>query len=709
VKTLTAVFRESVILAIWIGLAFSGWQTALAANSMPHEYSSILRGIHFSLYSLGGFTIMGLALLIPGFIAALFVAIFSRDWDSRSIQRFLLSSAIGTGILITAAATRPIMIWSIIASGGFNIGSMFIAAGLLVLSYLLGTVFSVGAFALLDMLSVTGRWSLLWGWWLFMIAVPPTAIGLAHSSAFQPLGILLFLLPETIIWIFVLWFLLPRTFNWIERRSFLRSVIAVAVLAIIYLVTIPISRDIPPGAPADGENPPVVLITIDTLRADALDCYPEGDILRLGTPNIDRIADEGVVFENAYSSAPWTVPSVGSILSGLPPGAHGAVEMRQSTLSPGATTIAEILSANGYITGGFVVNALLGPSSGMNQGFDIYVEEDLLNRLGRRLLFQRLIDRVRLTWPNLLSQNVNPYMERDAVRRARDFISRHSGEKFFLWLHLFAPHTSWNPPKEYQTRAIEEFGVEIPREVISRQMQYRTGSKTINPSDLQSILALYAGEVAFADDSVGQVIDQLDSSGVLDDSLIIVSADHGEEFYEHDGAEHGHTLYPELVHIPLIIRHPGSIEYGIRIPDRVSLDSLAPTIIDLAGLSPELNDEPAAFFTDGFAALLDNREIDLPPVFFEDPLYFDHALSGVISNDFLYIDGEEAVLHPRLYYLPDDPDTWYDILRDYPRIGDAMSHLLDEYKQRCTEIAEVIGTGDSESIREQLRSLGYLN
>ena len=300
-------------------------------------------------------------------------------------------------------------------------------------------------------------------------------------------------------------------------------------------------------------------------------------------------------------------------------------------------------------------------------------------------------------------------MERDAVRRACNFISDHSGEKFFLWLHLFAPHSTWYPPREYRERAMEEFNVNIPRHVISQQEHYRSGVQPINPSDLRSLLALYVGEVAFADDNVGKIIDQLESDGILDDSLVIISSDHGEEFYEHDRIEHGHSLYPELLHVPLIMRHPSSIQSGIRIPDRVSLNSLTPTIIDLAGVPPELDGEPAAFFADGFSALLENDEIDLPPVFFEDPLYFDQSIIGVISDDFLYIGGQNAVLHPRLYNLASDPDTWYDILRDYPETGDAMSGLLTDYLDRCEVIAERIGTGDSEGIREQLRSLGYLN
>ncbi len=705
-RNLKSIFRESVTLAMYMGLVFAGWQTALAAGSMPHQLSTPITWIHFMLYSLGGFVLFGFVLLIPGIIVGLLVGLFKKNWETISIRKFLLAGAIGTGIILVVVALRQGLVLPVIMSAGSGGMPVVIAVGLILLSYLIGTALAVGALAMFESRPARSQWCMLWGWWLFMAFVPPFALSARGLPSFIE-GVIIFVV--AVVTIFVLIRFLPGLYEWLQRGRVARWSTATGILFLIYLVTVPFPNPSPAGQLADSGSPPVILISIDTLRPDAIDCYPSGDTLRLGTPNIQRIADDGAVFDRAYSTAPWTVPSVGSFISGLPPGAHGAVDDASSVLAPGATTIAEILGSNGYATGGFVVNAMLGPGSGMEQGFDVFDEEMHIHRDGRRLLFQRLIDRIRLYWPDPVTPNDNPVMERDAVCRASRFIRSHAGERFFLWLHLFAPHSSWIPPMEYRKRAADELGIEVSRRDIMRQPLLKDGTTPVTPDVLDGVYALYAGEVAFTDDNVGKIIEELEAQGIMDECLFVITSDHGEEFFEHDRIEHGYSLYPELLHVPLIMKLPGKIDGSTRIPEMVSLVDLAPTILDLVSVQPELDGRPAEFTGRSLVPLLRDETLDAMPVFVEDPLLFDRGIQGVFLDDFYYIGGSGAVMHPRLYDLRTDPGAWYDILRDYPDEAERMSIFLDEYTDMCESIAERVGAFKNGGNIEGLRSLGYLN
>jgi len=704
--TVKATFRESATLALYIGLALSGWQTALASASMRHELANPLKWIHFNLYSLGGFVLFGFALLIPGILCALIVGAFRKTWAPRTIRRFLLASAIGSGLILDAVFLKPALVTPVISSTGSPAGPILIVAAMIVLTCAISAALSVGVLGIFESLSARAQWTWLWGWWLFMAIVP------AAGSALSGLGPIVALISLIVVAAFVLLALvkaLPVIYDGLRRGGPLRWTIVAGLLAALYLVTFPVPVASKPGQPSEDKSPSVVLITIDTVRPDALDCYPEGKCLRLGSPNIARLAGQGIVFENAYSTAPWTVPSVGSILSGLPPSAHGAVDDTSSVLASGATTLAEILREAGWATHAVVVNPMLGKGSGMDQGFDTIEEEYFIQRDGRRLYFQRLIDRIRLSWPEPFTPNINPIMERDAVSRARQFIRRHSSERFFLWVHLFAPHSTWLPPKEYRDRAAKELGVDFPRRDLMRQPLLKEGKTPITKDSLRQVLSLYAGEIAFADDSVGGIVGELERQGILDRTMVVITADHGEEFYEHDRIEHAHSLYPELLHVPLVLKLPRGLSAGERVDDPVSLVDLAPTILDLAGVEPTLSGQAAEFTGRSLAPVFQDRQSAPRPVFVESPLLFDRGIKGVISSGFLYIGGSGAVLHPREYDLVNDPEGWYDVLDERPDDRERMETLINEYTEMCRTIAERIGAGRGGEASEGLRSLGYIN
>ncbi|MFH1675625.1 MAG: sulfatase-like hydrolase/transferase, partial [bacterium] len=548
-KNFISLLRESVTVIFFMALTLAGWETALAAGSMPHMLSSFGSWAGFTVYSLGGFMILSAIFLIPGFIVGLITGLFKRNWDRPSIRRFLLAAALGTSFIVIVVLLKPSLVFTS-TSGLRGFKGVLLAGGLVVISYLVGIAISYGTFQIFEMKNARGQWSFMVGFWLFLVSVPPIAALIWSSPLGEFLLKFVIFIAIAAVGLFIAFLAVPKLYDVLNKGSSIRRWIPLAVLIIIYLIALPRPAKVSKGEPADSDHPPIVLLTIDTLRPDALDCYPTGITYRLGTPNIKRLADEGALFENAYSTAPWTISSVASFLSGLPPTAHGATNSKNS-MTQGATTLAEILKESGYTTGAFVVNGLLSPATGVNQGFDSYEEVTSILRDSRKLLFQKLYDRIKLTMPEPAMPNFNPVMENYATGRAVKFIQDHKGERFFLWLHLLAPHGTYYPPKEYRDRIEKELDITVPKKEIYTQAQLKFGTVPITPSVLNGILALYAGEVAFTDDNVGKVISALEDSNIFDKCLFVFSADHGEEFFEHDRQAHAHSLYPELLHVPL--------------------------------------------------------------------------------------------------------------------------------------------------------------
>jgi len=701
---------ESMGIALVFGLVVAGWQTALAADTMRDEFSSVIGWLGFIFYALGGFVLLAWAIQLPFVIIGFVIGLFKKKWGAIPITIYLITCLVGTLWAVTVLFLDIWPLEGLITSGTLTSRDIVRVVPLIFFGYVISYLTACGFIRVQALMSPKAIWSALWGWWLITVTVPVISLKIlnlmpgAGMSATLVTGIGI-----AAVMLLIAIFFMPQIYTlFSEKVPALSWVGVLAVAAIIWFTVSPlVDKSI--GEEADGGNPPVILITIDTLRADALTCYAEGGVPRLGSAVIDAVADEGTLFETAFSTAPWTRPSVPSYLAGLPPSAHGAFADERGTLADGATTLAEIFKENGYATGGVVVNSILGPGSGNEQGFDFYVEEMERWEEGRALLFQQLIDRIRLSWPDVMTPNTNPYMETDAVELASEYIRTHSGEKFFLWLHLLAPHQVFYPPEEYRDRVEEELGVVVPRVDIMRQFDMKCGWPSATLDRVDGLLGMYAGEVAFSDDNVGVVIETLKELEIYDDCLVVISSDHGEEFYEHDKFTHGRDLYPEVLHVPLIMRYPGRIESGFEISTPVSLVDLAPTILDLAGIDASLNGEPAVHTGRSLVPLLNGDPFEEMPIFFERPLHFDQELKGVYYEGLYYIGGSDAVLHPRLYDLSDDPGAYFDISRDRPDDMDRMRQLLEEHDVLCGIIAEEIGANMSEADMERLRSLGYIN
>jgi len=273
----------------------------------------------------------------------------------------------------------------------------------------------------------------------------------------------------------------------------------------------------------------VLLITLDTLRADRLGCYGYTKGL---TPNLDALARDGARFANTYTTVPLTTPSHSAILTGRYPLATGLRNNGSSTLPDEELLLSEILHQRGFRTGAIVSALVLAADYGLNQGFDLYYEEGIkATPSGSGLWFeQRPADQ--------------------SVDRAITWLKANADRPFFLWLHLFDPHAPYEAPPPYRE-------------------QYKD--------------APYNGEVAFTDAQVGRLLDEFKAMGLYDNSLIVALSDHGESLGEHGEPYHGNFLYQGTMHIPLLVRVPGG-RRGVVVSDLTSSIDVAPTVLDALGI-----------------------------------------------------------------------------------------------------------------------------
>jgi arylsulfatase A-like enzyme len=331
----------------------------------------------------------------------------------------------------------------------------------------------------------------------------------------------------------------------------------------------------------------VVWISVDTLRADRLSCYGNA---RATSPRIDRLAAEGVLFERALSTTSWTLPAHLSMLTGLFVSSHGVCVSDYAGDSPlRGTFVSETLSRAGYATGGFYAHAFLERPFFLDRGWDTWERTGRVHReslairaaweaaqaAGDKQLARELRER-----HTAMYEKGAPEAD-DAVDCALAWIAatqaRDRRQPFFLFLHLFDVHTPYKAPEPYYARfdpdyagGLEEVDVDDP----SRPVQVG-----MDPRDLEHVVALYDGEIAWVDDQVGRLLDHLEGRGLARETLVVLTSDHGDEFLEHGGAGHHHTLYQELVHVPLIVRWPDRLPAALRVGEPVSIVDIAPTLL----------------------------------------------------------------------------------------------------------------------------------
>ena len=407
------------------------------------------------------------------------------------------------------------------------------------------------------------------------------------------------------------------------------------------------------GRPSVPEDRSLVLVTLDTTRADRIGAFGGTTV---PTPNLDRLAREGTIALDATSQVPLTLPSHASILTGRYPASHGVHHNGIYRLRGDEETIAEHLSASGFDTAGFVASYVLNRGFGTEQGFEVYDDVEV-NRyaLGRDQVFeaQRTADEV--------NARVFPWLD------------AHRGKRFFLWVHYYDPHEPYDPP-EKPGRTLQGGG--------------------------------YDREISYVDACLGDLVEKLRETGVLDRALLVIAGDHGEGLGEHGENTHGLFLYEGTLHVPLLLRAPGLIPAGRSIGGAVELVDLAPTVADYLGL-PAFTRAQGKSLRPRIEGTNDGRSAKAHAETMMPRLEFGWAeLRMLRDGRFKYIDAPR----PELYDVRADPAEERDLARVDGARAAHLAGELDAWLVATTEAPADRASRraldpDEES---RLRSLGYL-
>jgi choline-sulfatase len=451
------------------------------------------------------------------------------------------------------------------------------------------------------------------------------------------------------------------------------------------------------GCTTSHRSPNIILIVVDTLRKDYLGCYGfRGDI----SPSIDALAKESIVFDHCISQASWTKPSVATILTSLYPETHGVFpkkrdatlvreEMVQVAISTELKTLPEILQDNGYATQAFVANFFLTKSAGFEQGFDGYHNDQRSGGMPMKEIAESA-----LAWIGNCGR----------------------AKPFFLYLQPMDCHGPYKG-SEPDSRALadsESLGSDqfLSESELKRIDPSQTKGLIIRPKDSWSNVRnwrlAYASGVRRFDKSLGDFIEQLRLRGLLDDTIVIFTADHGEELHDHGGWEHGDTVFGEVTNVPLLIRLPGPPAQDRRLDTPVGLIDLMPTILKLAGLPGQ---KKAPQGTD-FSTEIYGRD------HLQKPLVFCRACSHrPITTNFVSVQDSRFKLvwdYPHgkklLFDVENDPLERTDLSKNQPSEVDALSNQLVDHETSLEKEPHFSGIThplDEETL-EQIRSLGYL-
>ncbi len=472
------------------------------------------------------------------------------------------------------------------------------------------------------------------------------------------------------------------------------------------------------GARATGK-PNVLVILIDTLRADHLGVY---GYQRPTSPRIDQLAREGVVFDRAVAQATWTKPSVASLFTGRYVHRHGVIRSRD-TLAADLPTLASTLDAAGYRTAGFSANPWITPEFRFSRGFDHYesgraIGPQLTNLYRTIRRGERFLKKAGVSLPiaNAVfrwgGRGNTGNAERD--EQLTDAVVSWLGtvgeaQPFFAYVHLIGPHDPYDPPKEFAD-AFARSSAPAPSLPPPRVQTVFERAEPMEAAARERMIDQYDAAIAHSDSLVGRILDQLERLSLADDTLVIVTSDHGEEFYEHGNWRHGNQLYDEVVRVPLIVVEPG--RPAGRRQDPAMLVDVLPTVLGLVDLTD-----------DATLAGVDGRALFPAPDATDQPTFSEHwwflggtYVARAAERKGLKLQSTQDETGGRerdeLYDLRDDPAERRDLLEQGQAPAEdvaALRALLADFAGDDAPASggEELGEMDPETI-ERLRRLGYL-
>jgi len=407
---------------------------------------------------------------------------------------------------------------------------------------------------------------------------------------------------------------------------------------------------LPGGVHQDDLN--LLLVTLDTTRADRIHAYGFDTI---ETPNLDRLAREGVLFEQAVSPAPLTLPAHSSIFTGTFPPAHGVRDNGGFFLDEQQTTLAERLQSRGFTTGGFVGAYVLDHKWGIAQGFQTYFDDFDLSKY--QSLSLGSVDR-----PG-----------NEVADKALAWLDAIGSKRFFGWVHFYDAHSPYDPPEPFKSRYAG------------------------HP---------YVGEIAFVDSQLGRLLAYLDAHQLADRTVVMVMGDHGESLGEHGEGTHGFFVYQATMHVPLLIRAPYDTMAGRRVADTVRSIDILPTALELLGVKPSDPLEGSSV-----VPLMTGAKQELGLAAYSEAIYprfhFGWSdLRALTSGRYKFV----AAPRPELYDLQQDPGELHNLYPDRQALGDRMNQELIALEQRMAKgaAAPKAAVEVDPDARARLAALGYV-
>ena len=422
----------------------------------------------------------------------------------------------------------------------------------------------------------------------------------------------------------------------------------------------------------------LILISIDTLRADALGCYGAA---RPTSPNIDRMASEGVLFRDFIASSSWTLPAHATMLTGLDPDRHGVTKFTYfQPLPEELDTLAERLWDRGYETAGLVGGGFVSNNLGFDQGCD-------------------------RQWENPDSTGETDTLQ-VAVDRAKPWMAERRGRPFFLFLHTYEVHLPYTPPPPYDTMFDPSFEGPYKHRFAERDYDFLVKKQRLTPQILAHARALYDGEVRSMDNAVGDLMTFLRSTGLAENTCVLLTSDHGEEFGEHGAFAHEHaTLYEELIRIPLIVWCPSRLRGGRVVAELASHSDIVPTVLELAGAAV-----PADLDGRTLVAALEGRTHPQRAAAISEVDGSVEQRSGTVKavrgarHKLIAstIDGSEL-----LFDLQADPGERTNVRQQAPALAQQLRALGDD-RARGPAVAAAPAITPDDAMQERLRALGYV-
>ncbi len=397
----------------------------------------------------------------------------------------------------------------------------------------------------------------------------------------------------------------------------------------------------------------VVLVTIDTLRADRLGCYGSTDV---STPNLDRIAGEGAMAIRATAHVPLTRPSHTSLFTGMLPTRHGIRDNISPARVPEVPTLATVAKAAGLRTAAFVSSIVLAGGGGLERGFDLYSDELAKGTNAEDVPFMNELQR---TGDETLAEAIG-------------WLESNRDSRLFAWLHLYEPHEPYEPPEPYRTRYADR---------------------------------PYDGEVAWSDELVGRLDEALGRLGLREDTLLVVTSDHGEGLGEHRETLHGFFIYQSTLAVPLLMRGPGVVP-GARIDSLVQTVDLFPTVVEMLGLEAPAN---ADLSGQSLAPALRGEPYRNEPVSYAESLvpllHFGWSdLRSIRRGKWKYIQAPR----PELYDLEADPMEIRNLADSEPELSKGMRGALGEELDRERSVGASETSSLPQDLLDKLGALGYV-